>query len=65
MTYAILFIENGDFVADFDSEDAARAALQDFLRENPTVRDRIGLLAFADDGMPVGDPLPANELLLA
>jgi hypothetical protein len=65
MTYAILYIENGDFVADFDSEDAARAALHDFLLDDPTVRDRVGLLAFRDDGLPVGDPLSANELLPA
>jgi hypothetical protein len=65
MTYAILYIENGDFIADFDSEDAARAALADFLRENPSVRDRVGLLAFGDDGLPVGDALSADELLPA
>ena len=65
MTYAILFIENGDFVADFDSEEAARAALHDFVAENPSIRDRVGLLAFDDDGLPVGEPLAANELLYA
>jgi hypothetical protein len=65
MTYAILYIENGDFVADFDSEDAARAALEDFLGENPSVRDRVGLLAFGEDGLPVGEPLTASELLPA
>ncbi len=65
MTYALLFIENGDFIADFDSEVSARAALHDFLAENPSVRDRVGLLTFGEDGMPVGDPLTANELLVA
>ena len=51
MTYALLFIENGDFIADFDSEVSARAALHDFLAENPSVRDRVGLLMFGEDGI--------------
>ena len=29
MTYAIVYIENGDFVADYDSEDEAVIALRE------------------------------------
>jgi hypothetical protein len=62
MTYAILYIENGDLVADFDTEDDARAALHEFVTENPSVGDRIGLLAFDDAGQPVGEFQSARQL---
>lgn len=55
MPYAILYIENGDFVADFDSVDEARTALRDFLADQPAVRDRVGILEFDADGQPVGE----------
>ena len=61
MTYAILYIENGDLVADFDSEDDARTAPHEFVTENPSVRNRVGLLAFDDDGQPVGEFQSARQ----
>jgi hypothetical protein len=62
MTYAIILIENGDIVADYDSADDARAALHEYVVENPGVLDRVGLLEFDNDGQPVGDFQPAREL---
>ena len=62
MTYAILYIENGDFIADFDDEQEARVALHQFVSEQPAIQDRVGLLAFGDDGLPVGDILSARAL---
>ncbi len=57
-----LYIENGDIVADFDSQDEARSALHEFASENPSVRDRVGLLAFDEHGNPVGDFQSASQL---
>ena len=62
MTYAILYIENGDLIADFDDQDEARHALHEFVADNPSVRDRVGLLAFDDAGQPVGDLRSIAEL---
>lgn len=62
MTYAILYIENGDIVADFNSQDEARAALHEFVSENPSVGDRVGILAFDQHGNPVGDFQSASQL---
>lgn len=62
MTYAILYIENGDFIADFDDEDEARNALHDLVTEQPSVQDRVGLLAFGDDGLPVGEIVSARAV---
>jgi hypothetical protein len=62
VTYAIFLIENGDIVADYDSVDDARAALHEYVVDNPGVLDRVGLVEFADDGQPIGDFKPAREL---
>jgi hypothetical protein len=62
MTYAILYIENGDLVADFDTPDEARESLLQFVREHPSVRERVGLMAFDDEGQPAGEFQPASQL---
>ena len=61
VTYAIVFIENGDVVADFDVLDEARDALHDFVAEHPRVGERVGLLAFDERGRPTGEFLPAHR----
>lgn len=63
MTYAILYAENGDFVADFDSHDEAQHALEEFVAEHHEVRESVGLMAFDDDGLPASDFLPATVAL--
>jgi len=62
MTYAILYVENGDVVADFDTQDEARTALHEYISEHPSVRDRVGLLAFDEHGAPVGEFQSASQL---
>jgi hypothetical protein len=62
MTHAILYSENGDLVADFDTEDEARASLHEFATENPSVGDRVGLLAFDDAGQHAGEFQSARQL---
>jgi hypothetical protein len=55
MTYAIVYVENGDFVADFETRDEARAALRKFVVEHPDTHEQVGLMAFDDDGHPASD----------
>jgi hypothetical protein len=62
MTHAILFIENGDLVADFGTLDDDRSALHEYVGEHPGVSDRVGLLAFDDDGLPVGEFRTVNQV---
>jgi hypothetical protein len=52
MTYAIVYKDSGDFLADFESLDEARSALHDLLQERPSVREHIGLMEFDDAGHP-------------
>lgn len=63
MTYAVLYAENADFIADFPSREEAERALVGICRDDPGARDRIGLMAFDDDGLPAGDFEPAEALL--
>ncbi len=62
MTFAIVYIDNGDFVADFDSQDEAVVALREFVGEHPSLAERVGLLAFDDSGSAVGDFRPASAV---
>lgn len=52
MTYAIVYVEHGDLVADFDDYEAACSALSQFVSENPEVLHRVGILPFDQDGVP-------------
>jgi hypothetical protein len=61
MTHAILFIENGDLLADFDTLDDARSALHEYVGDHPGVGARVGLLAFDDDGHPVASSGPSTS----
>jgi len=63
MTYAVLYAENANFIADFESRDEAEHVIADICREDPGARERIGLMPFDDDGMPAGDFEPAEVLL--
>ena len=65
MTYAVIYAENGELVADFDSEDAARDALREYVAEYPSVSERVGLMAFDDDGHATSDFVSASALGIA
>jgi hypothetical protein len=58
MTYAIVLIDNADLVADYESLTDARAALREYVTENPAVRERVALVAFDLCGWPAahGEP---------
>lgn len=52
VTYAIVYVEHGDLVADFEDYEAARSALSEFVSEHPEVLHRVGILPFDEDGVP-------------
>ena len=62
MSYAILYAQNGEFVADFDSHDEAVGALREYVAEHPSVSEQVGLMEFDDAGHPVGEFMPASAL---
>lgn len=63
MTYAVLYSENADLIADYGSRDEAERALVKICEDDPGAAGRIGLMTLDDDGMPVGDFEPAEKLL--
>ena len=52
MTYAIVYVEHGDLVADFEDYEAACYALSQFVSEHPEVLHRVGILPFDENGVP-------------
>ena len=62
MSYAILYAQNGEFVADFDSRDEAVDALREYVVEHPSVSDQVGLMEIDDTGHPAGEFVPASAL---
>jgi hypothetical protein len=63
MTFAVIYVENGDLVADFDSEDEALEALRGYVADSPSISDRVGLMAFDDYGRPASTFQPASSLV--
>ena len=62
MSYAILYAQNGEIIADFDSHDEAVAALREYVAEHASVIDQVGLIEFDDYGHPSGEFVPASAL---
>jgi hypothetical protein len=62
MTYAVLYARNGDFIADFDSQEEAVEALRDFVSDHPSVSEQVGIMAFDEDGHPASSFTPASAL---
>lgn len=63
MTYGVLYIDEGNFLNWYDRlEDAERAVL-DVARRDRAESAKVGFLAFADDGQPVGDFVSGADLL--
>ncbi len=60
MTYAVIYAQNGEFIADFDSHDEAVEALCEYVAEHPSVSEQVGLMEFDDSGHPAGEFVPAS-----
>lgn len=63
MDYMILD-SRGDAVATFDDETAARATLRAIAQSEPDVASDLVMIAYDDDGMPVGEAVTAADLPL-
>jgi hypothetical protein len=63
MTFDIVYEENGDIVAEFDTRADAQRALGEIVEEKPHLIGRLGLLPVGADGEPAGDFEPAARLL--
>ena len=62
MTYAVIYAQNGELVADFDSQDEAVEALREYVADNPSAGDQVGLMEFDDYGQPASEFVPASTL---
>lgn len=55
MAYRILYVDNGDVVAEESTYETAFERLQSFLEEHPELDDEIGIQEINAEGVPVGD----------
>lgn len=62
MTYYVILDSAANLVDSFDREDEARAALEGIVRQDPEAAAEYGLLAYGDDGHPVGAVLSGADL---
>jgi hypothetical protein len=62
MVYALVYAENADIVATYDSYEAALTELAAFVEHDPYLQDEIGLRPY-EDGRPAGDWTPASQLV--
>ncbi|HTA06078.1 MAG TPA: hypothetical protein VK774_06925 [Solirubrobacteraceae bacterium] len=60
-TYVILD-STANLVDSFDQEAEARRALEAIVRQDPDAADDYALIAYNDDGKPIGDALTGSEL---
>jgi hypothetical protein len=60
--FAVIYAENAEVVATYDSEQEASSKLAAFVADHPKLQDEIGLRQY-DNGRPVGDWMPASEVL--
>ena len=56
MMYALMLLDRAEVIREFDSLDEAKAALERFVAEEPSLDEVAGILQL-DDGKPVGDPI--------
>jgi hypothetical protein len=61
MNYVILD-STANLVDSFDREDEARAALETIVHQDPDVADEYAMLAYDDDGHPVGEATTGAQL---
>jgi hypothetical protein len=62
MIYAMLYAENGDVVATYDSWQEAERKLAAYVTAHPEMGNEIGLRAY-DSGRPAGEFRSAVEIL--
>lgn len=62
MTYAMIYVENGDIVGTYPSRDDAVRQLGVFVGLHPEVQDEVGLRRY-EGGRPVGAYESAAEVL--
>lgn len=55
--YYVLMDSTGNLIESFRDEDAARAALEEIVENEPEAAEDVVLLAYEDDGTPGGDPV--------
>lgn len=58
----MIFDSAGNALASFDDEGRAHATLYSILRIEPDAAEHVALLAYDDDGMPVGDALTVFDV---
>ena len=62
MVFAVVYAENGDVVATYDSRADAERDLAAFVGRDPGLQHEIGLRPY-EGGRPVGAFAPASEVL--
>lgn len=60
--YYALIDSTGNLIDTYDSEGAAKAALAEFVRDEPEIADHVAVLAYDDQGEPVGEPLSGSSI---
>ncbi len=60
MPYLVLYVENADAVATFKTLPEAKAALENFVANNPQVRDEVAVLEVDHAGQGVGQYVYAD-----
>ena len=58
--YYALFDSTGNLIESFTDEQEAREALDELAHDNPDSADELALLAYDDDGRPVGRAITAS-----
>jgi len=57
MTYALISLDHADLVGEFGSEQEALAALDRVIAGDATAAAELGVVAFDDEGIPIGEPI--------
>jgi hypothetical protein len=56
----VLLSSTGNLIDSYEHEADARAALQRVVENEPEAAGDVALIAYGEDGMPVGDPVFAT-----
>jgi hypothetical protein len=62
MSSYVILDSTANLVDSFDQEDEARLALESIVRQDPESAGEYALLAYDDDGHPVGKALVGSDL---
>lgn len=61
MAYVVLYVENADVVATFETQTDASDALNAFVEKHPQVRDEVAILEVDDAGHGIGPYVFAGD----